>query len=201
MGLSVSKKSLREECLLKRRLMPAEDAARLSLVICDYLLSLPEFSGANRIALYAGVHGEVTTDRVFTAAITQGKEVFFPKCDSTGNPLLFYKVDSLKSLTPGLYGVPEPDGKGPDGKGPGPDSIDSIDPAELDMIVVPGIAFDHSGTRLGFGKGYYDMVLSGVSVLKVALAFHMQVLDEPLPVEAHDVRMDMLITERGIERF
>lgn len=193
MGLSVSKKSLREEYLLKRRLMPAEDAARLSLVVCDYLLSLPEFSGSSRIALYAGVHGEVLTDRIFMAAITQGKEVFFPKSDSSGSPLLFYKVDSLEDLTPGLYGVPEPVGKE---AGPDP-----IDPAELDLIVVPGIVFDHSGARLGFGKGYYDMVLSGVSTIKVALAFYMQVLQEPLPTEAHDVRMDMLITERGIESF
>ncbi len=196
MGLSVLKKNLREEYLLKRRLMPAEDAARLSLVTCDYLLSLPEFARSARIALYAGVHGEVLTDRIFMAASTQGKEVFFPKSDSSGSPLLFYKVDSLKDLTPGLYGVPEPKGKGA-----GPDSIDPIDPVELDLIVVPGIAFDHSGARLGFGKGYYDMVLDGVSALKVALAFHMQVLEEPLPTEAHDVRMDMLITERGIERF
>jgi 5-formyltetrahydrofolate cyclo-ligase len=193
MGLSVSKKSLREEYLLKRRLMPTEDAARLSLVVCDYLLSLPEFVSSSRIALYAGVHGEVSTDRIFKAAITQGKEVFFPKSESTVRPLLFYKTDSLEDLTPGLYGVPEPEGRG--------ESVSPIDPAELDLIVVPGIVFDHSGARLGFGKGYYDMVLSGVSAVKVALAFYMQVLEEPLPTEAHDIRMDMLITERGIESF
>lgn len=170
--------------------MPTEDARNFSLLIEDYLLSLPEFISAASIALYAGVHGEVLTERILTAALTQGKQVYFPKTLSAENALFFYKVESLSELSPGLYGVPEPDGTGVHARA-----------KELDLIIVPGIVFDHTGMRVGFGKGYYDKELTGVSSTKVALAFYMQLHDAELPREKHDITMDMIITERGVERF
>lgn len=190
MDRSALKKSLREEYLLKRSLMPLEDATKLSLLIEDHLLSLLEFAEAKSVALYAGVQGEVLTDRILTAALTQGKDVYYPKTDSCGERFFFFKVQSSEHLTPGAYGVLEPDGKGP-----------KIESKDIDLIIVPGIVFDHTGGRIGFGKGCYDKALSGVSSPKVALAFHMQVMDRALPYEPHDVRMDMIITQRGVERF
>ncbi|MBE9532065.1 MAG: 5-formyltetrahydrofolate cyclo-ligase [Proteobacteria bacterium] len=188
MALSALKKNLREEYLLKRSLMPLYDAVKFSQLIEDYLLSLPEFLSAGSVALYAGVQGEVLTDRILLAALTQGKEVYYPKSDV--DSLHFYKVEAKGDLSPGRYSIPEPSGEGR-----------RVELKELDLIIVPGIAFDRTGSRLGFGKGYYDKELTGVSSPKIALAFHMQVTRDVLPVEKHDVRMDILITERGVERF
>lgn len=170
--------------------MPFEDARNLSLVIEQHLMGLPEFADAGRVALYAGVQNEVRTDEIFMSSLSRGKEVYYPKTDNSGECIFFYKVESREHLTPGPYGILEPEGKGT-----------KIDPKDLDLIIVPGIVFDHTGMRLGYGKGYYDKELVNVSSPKVGLAFYMQVLDEALPREKHDIRMDMIITERGVQRF
>lgn len=190
MAVSVLKKELREEFLLKRSLISLEEARRRSLLIVDYLLGLPEFKSAGSVALYSPARGEVLTDRIFKAASTQGKDVYFPKSDAVDNSILFFKVETLEELSPGLYGILEPDGGG-----------DKAKAKDIDLIIVPGVAFDHTGMRLGYGKGFYDRELTDVSSSKIALAFESQILDEALPCEPHDVKMDMLITERGVERF
>ena len=172
--------------------MVFEDALRLGLVIQEKLFGLPEFLEARRLALYAGLANEVRTDLLLSRALESRKEVSFPRVDSSikGGGLVFIKVESIDELTPGLYGVPEPKGSGVE-----------VDPKELDFIIVPGIAFDTAGARIGYGKGYYDKALKGVRCPIAALAYDLQVSADPIPTEAHDVGVDLLVTETRVVRI
>jgi 5-formyltetrahydrofolate cyclo-ligase len=104
-----------------------------------------------------------------------------------GYGLLAIEIKSLDELSPGTFGILEPAGE----KG--------ISPEEIDLVVVPGVAFDKRGNRMGYGAGYYDSFLPKLrpEVKKVAVAFEIQVTDS-LPAEEHDVKMDLIITENTI---
>ena len=175
--------------LQRREAMLLEDASRLSLVIQEKLLGFPVFARAKRVALYSGLGTEVGTDLLLSRALEQRKEVSFPRVDTSidGGGIVFIKVESSGELTPGLYGVLEPAASG-----------EVVDIAEFDLIIVPGIAFDASGARIGYGKGYYDRILKDAQCAKAALAYDLQVLKDPIPVEGYDVGVDLLITESRV---
>ena len=77
------------------------------------------------------------------------------------------------------------------------DSDDTVDVGDIEMIIVPGVAYDRKGNRVGRGKGYYDRLLSGSKALKVGVAYDFQMVDE-IDAEPHDVKVDLVITDRGI---
>ncbi len=172
--------------------MRFEEASRRALIIQEKLLLLPEFIGARRLALYAAQANEVHTELLLSRALEDRKEVSFPRVDSSikGGGLVFFNVESRDELTPGLYGVPEPSASGVE-----------ADIMELDLIIVPGIAFDGTGARIGYGKGYYDKALKGVNCVKVALAYDMQVSGALIPVEEHDVSVDLIVTESRVMKI
>ncbi|MEE9543356.1 MAG: 5-formyltetrahydrofolate cyclo-ligase [Thermodesulfobacteriota bacterium] len=192
MAVSVQKAHLREESLQRRVSISFEEASRVALIIQKKLELLPEFVEADRLALYAGLGNEVHTDYLFSRALELQKEVSYPRVDTSieGGELEFIKVESIDELAPGLYGVPEPKGSGK-----------VVDAGEFDLIIVPGVVFDTFGARIGYGKGYYDKVLKGFGCAKAALAYDMQVLDEPIPTEVHDVNMNVIVTESRVLRF
>ena len=110
------------------------------------------------------------------------------KTDGKGCRLsLYIAEDPVKDMVPGFKGILEPD----------PSKARLLDPREIDFAVVPGIAFDVSGNRLGFGAGCYDRLLPLLrpDCLKVGAAFEIQIADE-LPVNEHDFRLDMIVTEK-----
>ena len=143
-------------------------------------LTLPVLSAARRWGLYVSIRGEVETDLLFASGLSSGKSLFFPRLDQ--DRMLFIKVSNLKQFQPGRWGLREPTG------------ADSILPSQLDCIVVPGVAFDRRGYRLGFGKGYYDRTLKGYRGVKVGLSYDFQVVDQ-LPVDMHDLRCDWVVSE------
>ena len=97
--------------------------------------------------------------------------------------------DPDRDLFPGFKGIREPD----------PDSLRQLSADDLDLIIVPGVAFDSSGNRLGMGKGYYDRFLKHLrpSALKIALAFENQIVAS-IPWDDNDIKMDMIITEERV---
>ena len=122
-------------------------------------------------------------------AFQSGKRVALPRVrtDEAARRLDFYEVASLeKCLTQGVFGILEPD----------PAKTRLIEPANIDCILVPGVAFDNAGRRLGRGKGYYDRFLGGAArnAAKIGLAFSFQLI-ERVPAEAHDQRVDEVITD------
>ncbi len=184
---STTKRSLREEVLRLRSRMAFEDVYLLSAAVQQRFIGTPEFRAATRLALYASFGNEVLTDDIFTSAVEAGKEVYFPRVVREGPHLAFYRVKYKEELSPGSYSIMEPPAGGPEAR-----------PEVFDCIVVPGIAFDLKGARLGYGKGYYDRVLAGASCPLVGLAFDFQVLDEPVPCEPHDVMVGLIVTESRI---
>ena len=128
--------------------------------------------------------GEVESHGLIRSALAKGKRVCVPVIDPKDAGLGLVEIHGLENLRPGYFGILEPS----DGVRRPLDSID------WDLAVVPGIAFDRLGHRIGFGKGYYDRLLAARNSPKIALAFSFQVV-EPFETLAHDVVMNLIITE------
>lgn len=193
MNLSTAKERIRSQLLEARREMAFEDVFGLSLRVQRRLIASKFFRDASRLSLYCAFRNEVLTDEIFQKAAGEGKEVYYPRIVRPGSvKIAFFKVASLSELAPGAYDIKEPAaGKAPERAGPG----------FFDLAVVPGVAFDLSGARLGYGKGYYDRVLAGLGCPIVALAYEFQVLkDVRIPVEPHDVRVSAIVTEKRVIR-
>jgi len=182
------KTSIRQTVLNRRRLLAAEVCLAGSLQVQERLLARPEFSAADCVALYSAVAGEVFTDLVFDVARRQGKRVVFPRVCSAG--LEFYLVEGREMLSPGTFGVLEPAAGIP------------VPLSTIDLAVIPGVAFDLCGHRLGYGKGYYDRTFCTAPgrPLLVGFAFDLQLVSQ-LPREGHDVRLDLLVTETRVLDF
>lgn len=172
--------------MARRRELSDAQVGSLSLALQRRFLDLPEFQAARTLALYAPIHREVDTAAVAAAALAAGKTVLYPAV--VGDDLKFCPVADLGELAPGRYGIPEPGGEG-------------CDPAQADLIVVPGVAFDLCGRRIGYGKGYYDRALHRLegSGKLVAFCFDFQLLQE-IVGEPHDVTMDLIVTESRVVR-
>jgi 5-formyltetrahydrofolate cyclo-ligase len=159
--------------------------------VCERLLKVPEVARARKVAAFAPTPVEVGIDPALRALVERGATLLLPWVD--GDDLRLAEVADLGSdLAPGHRGVREPLAQR---------RID-VDPSEVDVAIVPGVAFDLRGTRLGGGGGHYDRFLvrlrSGTPV--VAVAFAAQVVGA-LPREAHDVGVDVVVTERGVHRI
>jgi len=141
--------------------------------------------------VYVHYGSEVQTDALISLLLEAGKTVYVPWCD--GDELRPFRLESLSELQPGAFGILEPSAK----QRERPDRAGRA--GDLEVVVVPGIAFDRAGRRLGQGKGYYDRLLSNVSdtCVLVGLAFDIQLV-EGVPVEAHDVALDFIVTESEV---
>lgn len=182
------KRSIRADLLARRKHLAAETCLSYSLQIQQSLIRSVEFQSASAIALYSPVLNEVFTEELFRTACSTGKLIAYPRV--RGADLEFVRVADASELVPGAFGVLEPQGE------------QVLFPASLDMVVVPGVGFDRRGFRMGYGKGFYDRGLhcSRRPGCLVGLCFELQLLEQ-LPVESHDVRMDMIITEKGRHDF
>lgn len=168
--------------MLERRngLDPGE-IARLSNHIQEFVTESKEFKSARVVGAYYAFGSEVKTDLILERAKALSKKVALPSVEGTS--LAFYELSSGKYLVKGRFGIMEPLPYGP---------VDKID-----LLVVPGIAFDKQGYRLGYGKGYYDKFLAGKSVFSIGLGYSFQLLDG-LPRGEYDKRLDAIATEQGI---
>lgn len=180
------KRALRTDLLARRRGLPALDAQALSLELQQRFLALPEFRAAASIAFYSPIHNEVDVKFAAQQALLQGKRVLFPRVVQL--ELEFCPVAALADLVPGRFGILEPHGP-------------ASDPRSCDLIVVPGVAFDLYGRRIGYGKGFYDRALHQMegSGRLVGFCYQFQLLPE-IVGEPHDVTMDLLVTEQRVVR-
>jgi 5-formyltetrahydrofolate cyclo-ligase len=141
---------------------------------------------------YIDVRSEVRTRHDLPNALTQGKKIVVPWCNDQGELELFH-LENMDELALGMYKILEPkqELRGLPSK--------QVKATDLDLIMVPGVAFDRTGARMGHGKGYYDKLLQHArpDAPLVALAFECQ-LFPTIPTAAHDIFMDLIITERAI---
>lgn len=184
-GLKEAKQALRAEVLARRDAI--DDAAReaSSEVILDRIAALDAFNDASTVLAYAGFGSELQTDGFMHAVLRQGKTLVLPRVE--GGELGLYAVEDLqRELVPGTWGIRQPD----------PQTCEPVEPHRVDFVLAPGVAFDASGGRLGYGAGFYDRLLCKLNPRPalVAGAFEVQVV-EKVPVDESDVRVDEVITE------
>lgn len=160
---------------------PAERAGA-SALICERLRSLPEWASSRTIGLYAAQPAEPDLQALLH---TRGKLFCYPCV--RGPELEFHPVDPLTILAPAKWGVLEPPPSTP------------VDACEIDLLIVPGLAFDSNGGRLGRGGGFYDRFLArpGLAGRAIGVCFQAQIVPE-IPREAHDIPVLRVITEQGV---
>jgi 5-formyltetrahydrofolate cyclo-ligase len=209
LAVYASKKSIRKEVLHRRNLIDEETKRYKDRKIRELLTGLPEFIQSHAILLYASFRSEVDTTVLIEYCLAAGKVAVLPKVakvakvakvDSINSRLRLYEIKDIKELSSGYYGIPEPDV--PEDRG--------MRAEDMDLIVVPGVAFGEDCSRLGYGKGFYDKLLSevrsqkpalseveGSEVRFIGLAYEEQVV-KSIPSESHDIKMDKIITDKRI---
>src|SRR4051794_34935616 len=165
----------------------------LSRAICAKFIDLPAYTAAKAVMWYVDAGSEVRTRHTLPDALTHGKRVVVPWCVVETNQLELFLLEEMSELVEGAYKILEPK----DELRRLPAKV--VQPEELDLVMVPGTAFDPRGGRMGQGKGYYDRLLARArpDAPLVALAFDCQLFDE-IPVAPHDVFMDLVITETRV---
>lgn len=167
----------------------------LSDRICERLLSLEEYRGAETVLIYASYGSEVNTDRIIKSSLDLGKRVALPvsyiEKDTKNSVMEFYYYDGSTPLVPGFKGIMEPDIS--DGAYP----VDNMDGC---IMIMPGVAFDTCCHRVGYGKGFYDRYLSHHLVRSIALAYEIQLCDEIIKCDDNDYSPDIVLTEKNIYR-
>lgn len=186
MGHSPNKKEIRAALLLKRKALSSEECLLQSREIARRFLGSSEFKAAQTIHFYLATPSEVQTEEMIREALRMKKRVVVPVVQPEKNSLTLSELIDFhpSQLQPGPYGISEPR----------PEYQRKVDPKEVDLWVVPGVAFDATGNRLGFGGGYYDRLLSRVKGKKIGVAFEFQVVDR-LPIEQTDHPVDLILTE------
>ncbi|MEP7327262.1 MAG: 5-formyltetrahydrofolate cyclo-ligase [Gemmatimonadota bacterium] len=182
-----TKAEVRQQGLAAREGVP--DRAAASRAIQARVMALPEFSAAATILTYMGVRTEVATEAIVAEAVRLHKKVAAPYVTPDG--LHAALIEGRGDLVPARFGLVEPADRIKQ------DPLRACTPGEVDLFVIPGLAFDRSGGRVGFGRAYYDRLLARASAraLFVAVCFHSQLVPT-VPMIDHDIRMHVIITER-----
>lgn len=193
------KRKIKAEIFEKRKALSKEEINLRSEKIKEKLYSLEEFKKAKNIMIYAPFNNEVDTIGIIREffkkngnnnikKIIASKKIIVPYIIKNNPILQLSELESMDDLEPKTFGILEPK----------EDKIRKFDADKLDLVIVPGIAFDKCGHRIGYGRGYYDKFFGhlGEKAKKMALAFDFQIIDKILE-EKHDVAMDIIITEKN----
>jgi 5-formyltetrahydrofolate cyclo-ligase len=186
------KRILRKKVLEKRDSIPPSERKIKDELIKHKLFDLPEFKTAKTLLFYVSFRTEVCTLSMIEESFKLGKRVIVPKVNKDMHQLRLYEIKDLKELSSGFMGIPEP--FLPDERERGM--------KDVDLAIVPGIAFDYSCNRLGYGAGYYDILLTNIKnrIPIIALAYEEQIVDL-IPSDTHDVKVDVVITDKRILGF
>ncbi len=193
--MSIEKDKLRAEYKEIRDEIPAGTQVLKSVAIWKYFFDLPEYENAKTVMIYSDIKSEVKTNVFAERLFSDGKRVVYPYTDTEKKEIVPYEIDSSARLMAGAFGILEPNVKLV-----GDGSVKAISKDEIDLVVVPGVVFDMFGDRLGYGGGYYDRFLKDFKGVKAGVSYS-ECVCYSIPNEDNDVRMDLLITEAGCERF
>lgn len=184
----MNKKELRKQMLQKRNRLEEEERKKADSAIRNAFLLSSYYQTCKSIFLYISYSSEVDTQEIIQTALADGKTVLVPLTDPVEKKMDAVPITDFKTqLCPSCYGILEPNFTS---KTPYP-------PENIDLIVVPGVAFDRKGFRIGYGGGYYDRYLSQArNAVTVGFAYEKSLLDE-IPSESHDQRVQIILTESG----
>ncbi|MFZ5634477.1 MAG: 5-formyltetrahydrofolate cyclo-ligase [Bacillota bacterium] len=183
----MNRSEIRQGVLKARMSLPPAAVQQKSRIIMDRIMSSDIYLGSRSLMVYVDFRNEVQTGILIARALAGGKRVSVPITDVRGKKLTPSRLLAYpEDLAPGAWGIPEP----------GPECVRPVDPAELDLVIVPGVAFDVRGNRLGYGGGFYDRFLPRTrpGTVYLAPAFEVQVVDDVFP-GPHDVPVHIIVTE------
>lgn len=169
--------------------MPKEQKEKKDSAIRKKVQSLRQYQRCQTLLTFVSSPIEVDTRILIEEALAQGKQVAVPYCIEGTHEMEFYLIRSLEELSPRTFGVLEPDA----------DRCEKFTREKNSICLVPGLAFDFQGFRLGYGKGYYDRFLSGYTGTKIGIVYE-ECMRTRLPHGYFDVPVDLLITEKRIKR-
>ena len=183
------KSEIRKSGQIARKGQPSKDS--VSDQIISRLRELPEYQVARCVLWYVSSQNEVRTQQAVAGAISSNKKVVVPFCED--RELKLFWLESMDELETGRYGILEPK------KELRGDVSKKMAVTDVNLIIVPGVAFDSQGHRLGHGHGYYDKCLQDAcpETTFVALAFECQMFNE-IPMQDHDIAMNKVVTERTV---
>ena len=186
----MSKERVRKETLELRKAISTEELVKKSKDVAEKLFSTELYKNANTIMAYVDFRNEVKTEKIIKTAIADGKRIVIPISVIATRQLILSEIINYDiELESGAYGILEPRA----------DYIREVDPSLVDLVLVPGVAFDERGFRIGYGGGYYDRFLDRVrpETAKIALAVEVQMVEYAFE-DSHDIAVDMIITEDKI---
>lgn len=187
------KKEIRKRIMLERgRLTPEQISSKSAMIVEKLMytgLISDDVKQNQHILLYMDFRNEVMTEPLIRMLWSMGKTVYIPWVDFATHVMTIHKFSSFDELVVSSYGIKEPN-----------PAVQPAEPPEvIELILSPGVAFNRSCYRMGYGGGFYDRFLANLAVKPpvVALAFELQMCED-LPVEDHDVQLDMVITEENL---
>lgn len=194
-NISNKKKQIRKDILEVRRSMDIDKKDTYDTLIEKSFFESSFYKEAKNIFIYISYDSEINTKRMINRAINEGKNIYVPRTEFDTKLMNAVKINDFSNLVESRYGILEPKKEEP-----------FIDPNELDLIVVPGVAFDKNGGRIGYGAGYYDRYFKRINeknkarITKLALIYDFQLIDE-VPTDEEDVLIDAVLTEKQFIKF
>lgn len=181
----MTKDEIRLSMRKNRRVLTSDEVKTAGQNICKHIFSFDFIKDAKTVMTFISSFKEPDTDGILKELDKQKKKIVVPISNTDNFTIIPSYIDSSSSLTSGAYGIKEPS------------VIKPAQPSDIDVAIIPGIAFTKKGDRLGFGKGYYDKFLSEFKGIKIGVCYEFQLLDK-LPVSEHDINMDIIVTEKRI---
>lgn len=184
------KKALRKEILTRRKNIDAAEKGEMDKKILDRFFESKYYKEAKNIFIYISYDSEINTIEIINKAFKDGKKIYVPRTEFETRLMDAVEITSFDNLIKSSYGILEPSME-----------VLQVNPNKLDLIVVPGVAFDRNGGRMGYGAGFYDRYFKKINkdnikrIVKLALAYDFQVL-EKVPMSVQDVPVDFIITEK-----
>ena len=187
-ALQADKKKMRDVILQQRDAMSPAARTSASRAILDKVSTLPQYGKAKMVLTYMGFGTEIDTRPFFERIIADGKIAVLPRVDRATQTLILHSARGMSELLTSKYGILEPGMDAP-----------IVAVSNIDFVLMPGVAFDRNGNRLGYGRGYYDKLVSTANpaLVRVAAGFSCQIVDS-VPVGPHDKKVDCVITENEI---
>lgn len=180
------KKILRLAMKEKRSRLTQEEVSALSEMLCQKIYTLPAYQNTDCILAYFPIRNEVSLLPLIKDAVSKGKRVYLPKV--AGERMIFLRCQSQQDVAKGYMGIYEPV------------TTEAWSPEYTDKTIalLPGLAFDASGNRLGYGGGFYDRFLTENQVLNIGICYDFQILSEPVPTEPFDITLQYIVSEKRI---
>lgn len=183
--IRVLKNELRAEYRQKRQNLSAEIKEELDLKIAKIFLNSISYKYANQILFYASTDEEISTKLIFETALKDGKKCFFPRCYEHSQ-MTYFRVNSEEDLIADKFNIKAP-----------AETAEEYSHQPSDICLVPAMAYDKKGYRLGYGGGFYDRFLPGFLGIKTGFCYSSFIRNQ-LPRGRYDISVDMLITEKGV---